>query len=93
MTTPENAVKGTAFAKAYFPPTRLAVSGLFLLNGTFAGAWAPKIPEFASRLGLSTSGLGLMIMFFGIGSLVLMPIAGILIGRYGVGPGPILVGR
>lgn len=83
MTTPENALDGKSFAKTYFPPTRLAVSGLFLLNGTFAGAWAPKIPEFASRLGLSTSGLGLMIMFFGIGSLILMPIAGILIGRYG----------
>ena len=83
MTTPENAVKGTVFAKAYFPPTRLAVSGLFLLNGTFAGAWAPKIPEFAGRLSLSESGLGLMIMCFGIGSLVLMPIAGILIAHYG----------
>jgi len=56
---------------------------LFLLNGTFAGAWAPKIPEFASRLSLSESGLGLMIMCFGIGSLVLMPIAGFLIAHYG----------
>ena len=83
MTTPENAIKGTAFARTHFPPTRLAVSGLFLLNGTFAGAWAPKIPEFASRRSLSESGLGLMIMCFGIGSLVLMPIAGILIAHYG----------
>ena len=83
MTTPENTLKGSSFAKTYFPPTRLAVSGLFLLNGTFAGAWAPKIPEFASRLGLSESGLGLMIMCFGIGSLVLMPIAGILIAHFG----------
>ena len=83
MTTPENAVDGKSFAKTYFPPTRLAVSGLFLLNGTFAGAWAPKIPEFASRLSLSESGLGLMIMCFGIGSLILMPIAGILIAHFG----------
>lgn len=83
MTTPDNALAGQSFAKTYFPSTRLAVSGLFLLNGTFAGAWAPKIPEFASRLDLSESGLGLMIMCFGIGSLVLMPIAGILIAHYG----------
>lgn len=83
MTTPENAIKGTALAKSAFPPTRLAISGLFLLNGTFAGAWAPRIPEFASRLSLSESGLGLMIMCFGIGSLVLMPIAGILIAHHG----------
>ena len=83
MTTPETALTGKSFAKSYFPPTRLAVSGLFLLNGIFAGAWAPKIPEFASRLGLSESGLGLMIMCFGIGSLVLMPIAGVLIAHFG----------
>ncbi|WP_421580489.1 MFS transporter [Shinella sp. M31] len=81
--TPDTAVSGKSFAKTYFPSTRLAVSGLFLLNGTFAGAWAPKIPEFASRLDLSESGLGLMIMCFGIGSLVLMPIAGILIAHFG----------
>lgn len=81
--TPDTAVSGKSFAKTYFPSTRLAVSGLFLLNGTFAGAWAPKIPEFASRLALSESGLGLMIMCFGIGSLVLMPIAGILIAHFG----------
>jgi fucose permease len=83
MTTPDNALAAKSFARTYFPSTRLAVSGLFLLNGTFAGAWAPKIPEFASRLDLSESGLGLMIMCFGIGSLVLMPIAGILIAHYG----------
>lgn len=83
MTTPENALNGKSFSKTYFPPTRLAVSGLFLLNGTFAGAWAPKIPEFAGRLGLSESELGLMIMCFGIGSLVLMPMAGVLIAHFG----------
>lgn len=83
MTTPENALAGKSFAKSYFPSTRLAISGLFLLNGIFAGAWAPKIPEFASRLGLTEAGLGLMIMCFGIGSLILMPIAGILIAHYG----------
>ena len=83
MTAPETALAEKSFAKSYFPPTRLAVSGLFLLNGTFAGAWAPKIPEFASRLGLSEGELGLMIMCFGIGSLILMPIAGILIAHYG----------
>jgi MFS family permease len=83
MTTPDDALSGKSFAKTYFPPTRIALSGLFLLNGTFAGAWAPKIPEFASRLGLSESGLGLMIMCFGIGSLVLMPIVGLLIAHFG----------
>ncbi len=83
MTIPETALAGKSFARSHFPPMRIAVSGLFLLNGTFAGAWAPRIPEFASRLGLSEGGLGLMIMCFGIGSLILMPIAGLLIARFG----------
>jgi fucose permease len=55
---------------------RVAVSLLFLLNGFIVGCWAPKIPEFAERLQLSKFGLGLMILFFGIGSLAMMPVAG-----------------
>src|ERR1700712_4076622 len=55
---------------------RVAVSLLFLLNGFIVGCWAPKIPEFAERLQLSKFELGLMILFFGIGSLVMMPVAG-----------------
>lgn len=66
-----------------FPGMRWGVSLLFLVNGFAAGSWAPKIPEFAHRLGLSESGLGLMIMLFGIGSLVLMPFAGAQVARMG----------
>lgn len=56
--------------------SRVAVSLSFLLNGFVVGCWAPKIPEFAERLQLSKFELGLMILFFGIGSLVMMPVAG-----------------
>ncbi|MBP1873256.1 MFS family permease [Ensifer adhaerens] len=62
---------------------RLAVSLLFLMNGFVTGSWAPKIPEFKDRLGISESVLGLLILMFGIGSLVLMPIAGGFIARVG----------
>src|SRR5690606_19643445 len=65
------------------PPTRVAVSLLFLLNGFMMGAWAPKIPEFAARLQLSESDLGLMLLVFGIGSVTLMPLAGAQIARLG----------
>jgi MFS family permease len=82
MTTQENTATA-AVRSPYYPASRVAVSGLFLLNGTFMGAWAPKIPEFASRLSLSESQLGLMIVCFGIGSLILMPLAGILIAHVG----------
>lgn len=66
-----------------FPPTRVAVSLLFLLNGFMMGNWAPKIPEFATRLQISESGIGLMLLVFGVGSLAMMPVAGSQIARYG----------
>lgn len=70
-------------AGSFFPPERGGVSLLFLMNGFMVGAWAPKIPEFAERLALSKSQLGLMILLFGFGSLTLMPVAGALMARIG----------
>lgn len=67
----------------YMPKIRLAVSLLFLMNGFVTGSWAPKIPEFKEKLGIGESVLGLLILTFGIGSLVLMPIAGGFIARLG----------
>ncbi len=66
-----------------FPASRLAVCGMFLLNGIVVGSWAPKIPEFAGRLDLSEAGLGLMIFGFGVGSLVFMPAFGAWVARAG----------
>ncbi len=68
---------------SFFPATRRAVSLLFFLNGLMMGSWAPKIPLFAAALGLSESGLGIMLFVFGAGSLLLMPIAGFQIARFG----------
>ncbi|MBB5275641.1 MFS family permease [Rhizobium rosettiformans] len=62
---------------------RAAVALLFFLNGLVIGAWAPKIPFFSQALGLTELMLGVMIFVFGVGSLVLMPIAGMQIARYG----------
>jgi MFS family permease len=72
-----------AVRQGYMPKTRLAVSLLFLMNGFVTGSWAPKIPEFKDRLGISESVLGLLILAFGLGSLILMPIAGGFIARMG----------
>ncbi|WP_245224283.1 MFS transporter [Rhizobium halophytocola] len=66
-----------------FPPARVAVSLLFLMNGFLIGSWAPKIPEFAERLDLTESRLGMMLFVFGVGSLVMMPIAGGQLARFG----------
>jgi len=70
-------------AAAAFPAERRGVAALFLVNGFAVGSWAPKIPEFAARLGLSDLHLGLMILAFGVGSLVMMPITGTFIARLG----------
>lgn len=68
---------------SYLTKERAGVALLFLMNGFMIGSWAPKIPEFASRLGLSEKELGLMILVFGVGSIVMMPIAGSQIARFG----------
>ncbi|KGF69656.1 membrane protein [Hoeflea sp. BAL378] len=73
----------TLAAQPLLSPNRLAVSLMFLANGFLVGSWAPKIPEFAVRLSLDESDLGLMIMCFGIGSLCAMPLVGTLIARIG----------
>lgn len=72
-----------AARQSYMPKTRLAVSLLFLMNGFITGSWAPKIPEFKERLAIGEGTLGLLILVFGAGSLVLMPIAGSFIARLG----------
>lgn len=79
----ENSATPPAVRQGYMPKNRLAVSLLFLMNGFVTGSWAPKIPEFKERLGIGESVLGLLILMFGVGSLVLMPIAGGFIARMG----------
>ncbi|MGO4354402.1 MFS transporter [Rhizobium sp. RAF36] len=69
--------------RGFMPKSRVAVSLLFLMNGFLVGCWAPKIPEFAERLGISKFELGLMILVFGVGSLTMMPIAGAKIAKHG----------
>ncbi|NWJ23244.1 MFS transporter [Rhizobium sp. RM] len=73
----------TPARSSYFTRHRLGVSLLFLMNGFMMGSWAPKIPEFSTRLSLSESALGLVILVFGVGSLLFMPIAGSQIARFG----------
>jgi MFS family permease len=74
---------GEAARSGYLPKERLAIWLLFLMNGFMMGNWAPKIPEFAEQLALSKTELGLMIFAFGLGSLAMMPVAGMQIARFG----------
>jgi MFS family permease len=65
---------------------RVAVSMLFLVNGFLVGSWAPKIPVFMSRLSLTESVMGLLILAFGLGSILMMPVIGALTARNGSAP-------
>ncbi|WP_086640278.1 MFS transporter [Acetobacter tropicalis] len=59
--------------------TRLA----FLIAGFSGAAWAPIIPYVKLRCGLTDAHLGLLLLCLGMGSIVAMPIAGSLAGRFG----------
>lgn len=55
----------------------------FLITGLAMSAWAPLIPFVKARLAIGESALGLLILCFGVGSLIAMPITGLLVNRYG----------
>lgn len=62
---------------------RWAVAAMFFANGFLTGSWAPQIPVFLTRLGISEFTLGLLILAFGLGALSAMPWCGYLVGRHG----------
>lgn len=62
---------------------RWAIATIFFVNGFLFGSWAPQIPVFMNRLGITEFTLGLLILVFGAGAVSAMVLAGHLIARYG----------
>lgn len=62
---------------------RRAVAAIFLVNGFIAGSWAPQIPVLLTRLGITETVLGLLILVFGLGAVTAMPWCGYLMARHG----------
>lgn len=62
---------------------RWAVAAMFFVNGFVTGSWAPQIPVFLTRLGISEFTLGLLILLFGVGALIAMPVSGYLMAHHG----------
>jgi fucose permease len=56
---------------------------MFFVNGFLTGSWAPQIPVFLTRLDISKLTLGILILVFGLGALVFMPVSGYLMSRHG----------
>lgn len=63
--------------------TRIAVSALFFLTGLCFSSWASRIPDIQQALGLNDAGLGSLLLALPVGSLISLPIAGILVSKYG----------
>ena len=72
-----------AKAISRLPSGRIAISVIFLLNGYILGNWAPKIPYFLDKLRISEGAMGGLLLLIGFGGLVVMPIAGYLLSRFG----------
>lgn len=65
---------------------RVATRLAFLVAGFGISSWGPLIPYAQSRLGLSDSNLGLLLLCLGIGSMVAMPLGGRMSARTGSKP-------
>lgn len=59
--------------------TRIA----FFIAGLGIAAWAPLVPYAKARAGLDEGTLGLLLLCLGVGSILAMPLAGILATRFG----------
>lgn len=62
---------------------RRAISIIFFISGLGLSSWAPMVPYAKSRLGLNEADLGLILLAFGIGALLSMPLTGWLVQRFG----------
>jgi predicted MFS family arabinose efflux permease len=60
-----------------------AARWIFLAFGLGISCWAPMVPFAKKRLALDDAQLGLVLLMFGIGALITMPLSGWLVYRYG----------
>jgi fucose permease len=61
----------------------LASYAVFIASGFSFATWASRIPQVRDRLHLEPSQLGLVLLAIAAGSIISMPSAGVVIGRFG----------
>ncbi len=78
----------TTGAMARRPPVaaRLAVLGIFFLNGLALASWVVRIPAVQEKLDLSEGLLGLALLGSAVGALAAMPTTGWFVARLGSRP-------
>ncbi len=64
-------------------PEQFSTRVAFFIAGFAMAVWAPLVPFAKTRAGLDDGMLGLLLLCLGVGSIVAMPLAGILAGRFG----------
>ena len=62
---------------------QMATRAVFLVAGLAMAAWAPLVPFAKTRLGVDDGAFGLLLLCLGLGSIVAMPVTGILASRFG----------
>ncbi len=60
-----------------------AVYAVFILSGFAFASWASRIPQVRDALELSQSRLGLVLLAIAVGSVVSLPLAGLVVARLG----------
>ena len=64
-------------------PQQYATRVAFFLGGFSLAAWAPLVPYAQARLGVDPATLGLIMLCLGGGSILAIPVAGVMAGRIG----------
>ncbi len=60
-----------------------ATYAAFIATGIAFASWAARIPQVKDRLGLSPSGLGLVLLAIAAGSVIALPMSGPVVTRFG----------
>jgi MFS family permease len=63
--------------------SRQAISTIFFLNGFVLASWVPHIPAVKVQHAIGDGALGLILLSMAAGSLITLPLAGGLVGRFG----------
>jgi fucose permease len=61
----------------------LATYTVFIVSGVAFASWASRIPQVRDRLDLDPSELGLVLLAMAAGSVIAMPLSGVIIGHFG----------
>jgi fucose permease len=61
----------------------LATYAVFIASGISFASWASRIPQVRDRLHLDPSELGLVLLAMAAGSVIALPLSGLIIGHFG----------